>query len=556
MENLARWAQILEKTTANITKDFAMPAADFVFGVVQILLDNMKSEEEKQFLVPKVLPLVKTVQPILAGDNSHITSAVAESYQNSVWKEIKSQIEEIQDGITDAVCKDFVVFINSRFFDDDDYEKMPVLFAPFVRVETATKVFKAIRKSKPKKLYVYSDGWREDKEGEKEKVEYLRKYVLENVDWDCEVFTKFEEKNRGVDSGMGTAINWFFANEEMGIVLEDDCVPAPDYFRYCSEVLTKYKGDDRVSLVLGVNKAAQKLSANSYSFKRVCDFTEDVTQLWGFATWRRMFQKYDNPLPQLEKYKNQIKAEEDTLDFDKYLKNTRAKLLIDQAELVLAGKNNAGDMILKLSMLMNDKLIIVPDCNLITNVGCGIDGSCHSTFEYAAGTYLVPGEMSFPLKHPSEVSPQPLTPKEFLRFSYTLPIFGEKEFWDMEMTKIVNIFSVHRFLVDVGLPQEERVKLLRLHLYDKLPELISVSIHYKKFHEAQKYLYLALARSFLKNENNVCSKCNTKNCLSICRTGSIFSTQAENGEVFINIDRNTCDFCFNCMKVCPLVKER
>ena len=441
--------------------------------------------------------------------------------------------------------------VKSNYLDNNDYERMPILFAPFVRAETAIKVFKAIRKSKPKKLYVYSDGPRESVVGEKEKVEYLRKYVVENVDWDCEVFTKFEEKNRGVDSGMGAAINWFFANEEMGIVLEDDCVPAPDYFRYCSEVLTKYKDDDRVSLVLGVNCDASNVSANSYSFKRVCDFPEDVTQLWGFATWRRMFQKYENPLPQLEKYKNQIKAEEGTSDFDKHLKNSRARTLINQAEMVLAGQNNAGDMVFKLSMLMNDKLIIIPDCNLITNIGCEVAGSAHIAFEFAVGTYLVPGEMTFPLKHPP-VCARPLTPREYLRASY-MPISVEKEFWDMEAEYSDKMLNTRNFLASSGLPMEQRAELFRAFMSKTVPELITVCLLFKEYAKAQKYFYLALTKSLLKGESNFCAKCVNRSCLSVCPTKSITLRNAADGEAIININKQNCEFCRNCMKACRIV---
>ena len=70
-----------------------------------------------------------------------------------------------------------------------------VLFLIFNRLETTKKVFNEIRKAKPPRLYLASDGARADRPGEYEVVESVRKYVLDNIDWDCEVKTLLRDKN-------------------------------------------------------------------------------------------------------------------------------------------------------------------------------------------------------------------------------------------------------------------------------------------------------------------------------------------------------------------------
>jgi hypothetical protein len=97
--------------------------------------------------------------------------------------------------------------------------KTPVLFLIFNRIETTKKVFEEIRKAKPPRLYIASDGPREHKVGESEKVKAVRDYVLNNIDWNCEVKTLFREKNLGCGRAVSGAITWFFENEEMGIIL-------------------------------------------------------------------------------------------------------------------------------------------------------------------------------------------------------------------------------------------------------------------------------------------------------------------------------------------------
>src|SRR5687768_3294998 len=109
----------------------------------------------------------------------------------------------------------------------------PVLFLVFNRPSTTQIVFESIRNARPSKLYIAADGPRKDKPGELEKCERVRK-IVSNVDWSCEVKTLFRDENYGCGRGVSHSITWFFENEPEGIILEDDCVPDPTFFRYCA----------------------------------------------------------------------------------------------------------------------------------------------------------------------------------------------------------------------------------------------------------------------------------------------------------------------------------
>ena len=93
-----------------------------------------------------------------------------------------------------------------------------ILFLVFNRPETTSKVFSAIRSIKPSRLYLASDGPRENKEGEKEKVNSVRKIVTD-VDWQCDVKTLFREKNLGC-KGVSEAISWFFQMKRKELFLK------------------------------------------------------------------------------------------------------------------------------------------------------------------------------------------------------------------------------------------------------------------------------------------------------------------------------------------------
>ena len=437
-------------------------------------------------------------------------------------------------------------------FNNDDYEKVPILFCIFTKLDTTEKVFKAIRKSKPKKLYISSDGARENKEGEKEKVEYLRKFVCENIDWDCEVFTKFNEKNLGCRRGMETAIDWFFENEEMGIILEDDCLPAQSFFRFCSEVLEKYKDNENVFLINGTNETAKNVSSNSYSFKKITDTAEDIIGLWGWASWRRAWKRHDKKMSHLEKYKKPREIDDNSWDYDEYIKNARIKIFTDQLELILAGKNDTWDLQWKFSVLINDGLCIFPNCNLMTNIGASVSGAVHGIFEYNVGITLPAGDFRFPMEHPTEVLPRPLSAREFRRASF-FPLQDGMDFWEMEMTITENIKNISAFLAEtkVEISDEQKSEMYRPVVMDGITQLIYLSLLFKEYCKAQKYLYLALSKNLFQEEKNFCVKCQRRDCAAACPSKSVFTYKSQ-----IVINKETCQFCWNCMKACPIVNPR
>src|SRR3990170_3491351 len=128
----------------------------------------------------------------------------------------------------------------------------PVLFLIFNRPDTTQVVFDQLKKVKPKYLFVAGDGPRESVPGEHDKCEETRK-IINQVDWDCEVKTLFRDKNLGCGLAVSSAITWFFSQVPEGIILEDDCYPDLSFFRYCEELLLKYRDVDEVKLIGGNN---------------------------------------------------------------------------------------------------------------------------------------------------------------------------------------------------------------------------------------------------------------------------------------------------------------
>ena len=174
----------------------------------------------------------------------------------------------------------------------------PVLFLVFNRPDVTRQVFETIRQVKPPRLYVAADGPRKDKTGEMEKVQAVRNHILKNIDWDCRVETLFRDSNRGCKRAVSEAITWFFDQEEQGIILEDDCLPHPDYFPFCQELLERYADDKRVSVITGDNFQNGIVRGNaSYYFSK-------YNHCWGWATWRRSWGLYKGDISFWPDWKN------------------------------------------------------------------------------------------------------------------------------------------------------------------------------------------------------------------------------------------------------------
>lgn len=169
--------------------------------------------------------------------------------------------------------------------------KAPILFLVYKRLDTARHVFEAIARARPERLYIAGDGPRRERDGEAAAVAGVREWLLAHIDWPCEVHTLFREENLGCKTAVSSALTWFFASEEKGIVLEDDCVPAESFFRFCDELLDKYKDVPEVVSISGHNYLDDVSSyyPESYHFSK-------YFHCWGWATWRRVIEAFDKDI--------------------------------------------------------------------------------------------------------------------------------------------------------------------------------------------------------------------------------------------------------------------
>jgi hypothetical protein len=243
--------------------------------------------------------------------------------------------------------------------------KAAVLFLVFNRLNTTKQVFEAIRQAKPPRLYVAADGPRKAKDGEDTKVKEVRDFVISNVDWDCEVKTLFRKENLGCKIAVSGAIDWFFENEEMGIILEDDCLPSQSFFWFCEELLERYKNDMRVWHVGGNNFGYDHIEElQDYTFTR-------YGQVWGWASWKNRWDEYEPNLKDFESNFTSSQSICSSLDISYDEFNSMKKRFYNAK----VGKINTWDYQWQATIILNHGLCIVPFKNLIKNLGDGIDAT-------------------------------------------------------------------------------------------------------------------------------------------------------------------------------------
>jgi hypothetical protein len=267
--------------------------------------------------------------------------------------------------------------------------KTPILFIIFNRPNVTSIVFNEIKKIKPSKLYIVADGPRSSKVGEKGGCEQTR-MIVESIDWECEVHKNYSDVNLGCKKRVSSGIDWFFENVEEGIILEDDCLPNESFFKFCEEMLVKYRNEERIGMISGNNFQFGKVK-NEYSY-----YFSRYSHIWGWATWRRAWNKYNvniDSWPEIKK-EGRLKKIFNSIK-DVYYWSTIF-------EDVYNNKIDTWDYQWTFTCLINNYLSVMPSVNLITNIGFSQNDSTH-TRRISKFSNMKSINLDFPLIEPSTI---------------------------------------------------------------------------------------------------------------------------------------------------------
>lgn len=258
----------------------------------------------------------------------------------------------------------------------------PVAFIIFNRPDTTAKVIERIREVKPSKLFIIADAARDGKEGEQEKVEETRRIVEEAIDWDCEVYKNYAEKNMGCKNRVHTGISWVFKHVDRAIIIEDDIIPSYDFFKFQQEMLEYYKDAPRVMMVSGCNLLREYEMETQYTFS--C-----FSGIWGWGTWARAWKKYDADIKEWPRIDKSGK-------FKCIAPGLAYVFLKRNMDSVYNHTKDTWDIQWDFCRHYYRGLGIVPKVNMINNIGFEREDATHTNAKsYEDFSY---GEMTFPIE--------------------------------------------------------------------------------------------------------------------------------------------------------------
>jgi hypothetical protein len=252
-------------------------------------------------------------------------------------------------------------------------DHIPVLIVTYARPQGLKNLLELSVNSGVKNFYVAIDGPKNSqvRNLQSEMLEIISNFERLNS---VKVNLWAREENLGAAVSVVTAIDWFFNNESMGIVLEDDLLPSPDFYTFASSGLNFYQDDRSVWMISGsrMNPETTNFASNDWSF---------YPMIWGWAGWRYKWLEM-----------RQVFEEKDEKRLSKVL-NRRYNFWFIGSSRAKKGVIDAWDVPLAFAQWSRRKMSVIPPVNLVTNVGF----DTHAT--HTSGT-------NFPLNHPtSKLSP-------------------------------------------------------------------------------------------------------------------------------------------------------
>jgi hypothetical protein len=266
----------------------------------------------------------------------------------------------------------------------------------FNRPEETRRMLSRIRQAAPSHLFLLADGPRADHPEDLAGCAAVRR-ELEAVDWPCQVHRRYNDVNQGNVPTTEHGLDWVFEEVEEAIVLEDDCLPNDDFFRFCTELLDRYRDTERVWQISAraPSVPVERFAGASYCFAR-------VGAIWGWATWRRAWRAYRSSPGVADEDGAAPGAADLEAIRDALLTRGGRRYFLDIARDRI-GTPITWDNRWLLSILRAHGLVAVPRANLVENIGYGKDATNTRVAIPQRGLE----SLAWPLTHPEALTVNP-----------------------------------------------------------------------------------------------------------------------------------------------------
>lgn len=269
---------------------------------------------------------------------------------------------------------------------------VPVLLTVFNRVDLTRIMLDALRKMRPPILFIAADGPRPGNATDPDGCAQVRK-DLETIEWPCQINHLYSDSNLGCGKNVSGAITKVLEDFDRLVVLEDDCVPAPSFLPFCAELLERYQADTRISMVCASLPLDFVNARYSYFFSR-------SYSCWGWATWRRAWEKFDYDM------KSWPSMREFGLLRSRFSTEYEYRVWSRQIDRVYESERRAWAAQWGYACRQAGGLAAFSHRSLISNTGIGNDLSTHGgNRDFCSIWTREIGDVAFPLRHQPCVLP-------------------------------------------------------------------------------------------------------------------------------------------------------
>ena len=282
----------------------------------------------------------------------------------------------------------------------------PVAIIVFNRPDLTKKLLDRLSEIKINKLYVIMDSARDGNIDDVKSCNEVMK-LIKGIDFANEIIINKADLNLGCKTRLITGLNWLFKKEESAIILEDDCCPSSSFVYFCSEMLETYKSNENIGLISGTNFYSSNRTSDEYYFSKYAN-------IWGWASWRRVWNLFDE---NLVNWNNEVFKQEFK---ERCFSNDEFKHWNAVFKQTALGNIDTWDYQFMLTIFSNFQLSIVPNVNLIDNLGFGHANATH-TGDPHPSPESKSGDIIFPLKKKSEIVPNSDHDLHMQKLLYKLP---------------------------------------------------------------------------------------------------------------------------------------
>ena len=181
--------------------------------------------------------------------------------------------------------------------------------------------------------------------------------------------------------------------------MEDDVLPMPSFFTFCDEMLERYRDDPTIGMITGSNLVSKRVHTKGVVENTAASyFLTAIPLIWGWATWRRAWQKYDLTM---STYPNWLASSQMQQLF--HGDALVMRYWQDALDRVYQGKQDTWDYQWLFACWSTGMNSIIPANNLTDNLGYGMEATHTSATKPACLIESIPSDLSFPLIHPKHL---------------------------------------------------------------------------------------------------------------------------------------------------------